>query len=324
MDIKILKNNLILLCGLIFVFLISIINIKNDDFNSISNPYPTNSISHITHNEYLVFSGTFVAKDNHFGILEIPFKGVPNSRTEEVIFQIQEANSSTILHENRFPINYLLYFEYFPIGLPIVSNSKGKTYSFKIFIPKKDAKIISIKKDDNYYAKHFFSIKDVSSNPLIFINLLQNKLYIAINDPITIRNAILISLLYILFLIYYVTSLKTKIVLSLFEINKSPIGIIITFTIFITTLIYNVEVNVILLIITAQWYIFRKYYNDNYIDAMQLSITFFSIALFSTLFNLNLLDEKFSILAFLFFIIGLIECLLIQFPNFKLTTKYEK
>ena len=79
--------------------------------------------------------GSFLAKENNLGIISIRFTTFfrPTFKDEDLLlFQLKERGSKKILYESTYRVGTIYDVPYFPFGFPIISNSMGKEYEFKI------------------------------------------------------------------------------------------------------------------------------------------------------------------------------------------------
>jgi hypothetical protein len=127
-----------LLLVLWFGFTVSYIMYLDSSFTLISNTLPSTVFTHLPigtleKGEYI--SGKFVGNNNNLGIISLRFKTFfrPAYENEDhLLFQIKEAGDKKWYYQNTYRVGTIYDVPFFPFGFPIITDSKGKIYEFKV------------------------------------------------------------------------------------------------------------------------------------------------------------------------------------------------
>lgn len=125
----------------------------------------------------VVAKGSFVAKENYLGIINVRFDPQKNN-DDQIIFRIKEKGNSQWYYEQTYHAVQFIKLPLFPIGFPIIKDSKGKAYEIEIYTKK--GKINSVSLDPTYpgfVLRYFIPKTELLSNPKILLNFILNKIY---------------------------------------------------------------------------------------------------------------------------------------------------
>src|SRR3990167_7486611 len=77
-------------------------------------------------------SARFRAIANNLGIVSVRFKTYGRINNDEVVFRLREESKKNWYYDHTYRVDQFQDDDYFTFGLPIISNSEGKTYYFEI------------------------------------------------------------------------------------------------------------------------------------------------------------------------------------------------
>lgn len=76
--------------------------------------------------------GEFIAKENNLGIVAVRFNTYGRINKDSVIFSIKQKNENSWYYQNKYKVDQFQPDDFFTFGLPVINDSKGKTYQFEI------------------------------------------------------------------------------------------------------------------------------------------------------------------------------------------------
>jgi len=130
------------------------------------------------------------------GIVAVRFNTYFRINSDSVKFRIKEQGSSKWYYENVYKVDQFQPNDYFTFGLPIISNSKGKTYDFEIESVKGvkyDAVAIS-KIQPIFITKYQYPKTLLLSNPKIFLVFIFQKALYFLTSPQLILSTLIFAL----------------------------------------------------------------------------------------------------------------------------------
>lgn len=154
-------------------------------------------------------SGEFVAQENNLGILSLRFETFlrPAYQNEDLLlFQIKEKGFSNWYYKNIYRDGTIYDVPFFPFGFPIISNSKGKTYEFKIISLKGDNNnsVAVSERWQNIAAKYKFSKTELVQNKTGLLQFSIKKFFSSLETI----DVLFSSFVYLLPLFFYLTLLS--------------------------------------------------------------------------------------------------------------------
>jgi hypothetical protein len=78
-----------------------------------------------------VIKGTFRAKENYLGIIQIKFKSSKNTNSR-LVFRFKEEGKNGYIYTNTINSSNIDYLPFYPFGIPPIQDSKNKTYTFEL------------------------------------------------------------------------------------------------------------------------------------------------------------------------------------------------
>jgi hypothetical protein len=323
----------------LFSFIILILNILFHDFSPSVLSFNHNSrtdfkteFKNIKNGDEL--TGSFKAVENNLGILSLQFKSLsPVKGTLQ--FTLFDDNNTKLAY-NEYDTRQLYYLSEYPFGFPIIENSKGKTYHFKIafLADNKDAQEALKINESNLITKYKFDSKKIISEPELLFNFIFKKIVFTLSLVGQTKFYVLYFLPLLLLLLVNVTfHLKiisqekfqkffTKLKKSkyIFFIKKRLLHEYPVFLLAhaIYVLFFPFESTLLAVIIVLVWstYLYRF--------KLDASSTFVHCALFSTLlvplvvFGFSEMIIKALVLLFFFLVIGLAQSIIeIKLDNVK-------
>jgi len=131
---------LVLWFGLTFLYIIHL----DTAFSLLSYNLPKTDFTHLPIGKLQkgnFVSGKFTAREDNLGILSLRFETFfrPAYKNEDsLLFQIKEKNAEGWYYENKYRDGMIYELPFFPFGFPIIPDSRGKIYEFKITSLKGD------------------------------------------------------------------------------------------------------------------------------------------------------------------------------------------
>lgn len=196
-----------LLVLLWFGFTVSYIIYLDSAFSLISHALPRSVFTQIPSGnlekgDYI--SGKFVGQNNNLGILSLRFQTFfrPAYQNEDhLLFQIKEVGSQTWYYQNTYRVGTIYDVPFFPFGFPVISNSKGRTYEFKItsLEGNKSNSVAVSKRWQNITAKYKFTKQEILQNRIESFRFFSEK-FISSLETIDVLFS---SLVYLLPLFFY-------------------------------------------------------------------------------------------------------------------------
>jgi len=192
---------LVLLWGLLsFVYLISLdFSPTTVSFNHQSKR--DNDQSYVELRGNSVLRGYFKAKENFLGIISIEFKKEDSPIRDQILFRIKELGSSEWLAENTYDTRQFYYIKKFPLGFPIIEDSKGKTYEFEMvskFGTSEEGVTVDVL-NPIVVSKYKYDLSYLTSNPQRMIGFIFNKLSYALSFSENIKYFFIYSLPFIFY-----------------------------------------------------------------------------------------------------------------------------
>lgn len=130
--------NILLLFIVWLVLTVWYIVIFDQSILVISYNYGKDTFTHFNTNKLLKgqsISGNFTAADDNLGIVSLRFKNfqrVPYTDEDMLLFQLKEKGTHEWYYENNYRSGFIYDLPFMPFGFPVIHNSKGKTYEFKL------------------------------------------------------------------------------------------------------------------------------------------------------------------------------------------------
>lgn len=312
---------------------LSFIYIINSDFSptTISFNHQAEGTSNQNYSELQggsILRGNFKAKDNFLGIISIEFKRGNYPIHDQILFRIRELGSEEWLVENTYDARQFHYINKFPLGFPIIENSKNKIYEFEMIskFGTTDRGVSINTLNPVVVSKYKYDVGYLLSEPTKMIQFLSNKLNYALSFPENIKYFITYFLpfvFYYLFLILIkfkkITKNEIKKFISLPPIKfhldhlralDSLLGYSLIFLLVFDILIITKVYDLVLLLVVGVWLLNTIFYkgkskNDFFIAL----ICTYLLVLFLSL-GFDSIAEKAALWTYYFLILGSIHGLI--------------
>ncbi|MBT3249270.1 MAG: hypothetical protein HN846_00375 [Candidatus Pacebacteria bacterium] len=275
-----------------------------------------------------VLKGYFKARNNFLGIISIEFKKGTSPVYDQVLFRIRELGSEEWLAENTYDTRQFYYINKFPLGFPIIENSKGKTYEFEMSsqLGTSEESIAVDTLNPVVVSKYKYGLDYLMISPQHTLGFVFDKFSYALSFGENIRYLFLYSLP---FIFYYLLILLIK-----FEkLNKAKLkkfanlplirfhldhlkvfdnnhGYLFTLLIMTDILVVARIYDLISLLVIGFWLlvVFLRQYKSGDTFFVALSCTYFFI--FSLSLGFEGMAEKIAIWIYYFLILGSIHGLI--------------
>ncbi len=129
------KLRLILIIFLFIVGVLLSLFTYSEKFSILSFSYNRNNFINFQNKELLKgekLEGKFDAKENNLGIVAVRFNTYGRINKDSVVFRIKQKNADSWYYQNKYKTDQFQPDDFFPFGLPVINNSKGKIYQFEI------------------------------------------------------------------------------------------------------------------------------------------------------------------------------------------------
>ncbi len=123
---------------IIFLFILGVllsVLTYSEKFSILFYPHNKNAIFIFQNTELLKgqkITGEFIAKENNLGIVAVRFNTYNRINKDSVIFRIKQKNENSWYYQNKYKVDQFQPDDFFTFGLPVINDSKGKTYQFEI------------------------------------------------------------------------------------------------------------------------------------------------------------------------------------------------
>jgi hypothetical protein len=199
---------LLLWFGLTFLYIIHL----DTAFSLLSYNLPKTVFTHLPQDKLEkgnFVSGEFVAQDNNLGILSLRFETFfrPAYQNEDLLlFQLREKGSGNWYYENIYRDGTIYDVPFFPFGFPIINDSRGKIYEFRITSLKGDnSNSVAISQRwQNIAAKYKFTGHELLQNKAEFLQFSVKKFFSSLQTI----DVLFSSLVYLLPLFFYLILLS--------------------------------------------------------------------------------------------------------------------
>lgn len=165
----------------------------------------------------------FTADSDNLGTVAIPFDASNKSIEDIIVFRIKETTSKEWYYQHDYNANQFQTDVPFPFGFPIISDSKGKSYTFQLeSIMGRLGNVVSLsEKNFSYLNIYKFSKLELISNPKVLVEFLFKKIYSQLQS-ITIFQVIIIIFFTLLpFGLYSIYAQNKKVILTNLKLSKT-------------------------------------------------------------------------------------------------------
>jgi len=154
-------------------------------------------------------TGEFTASENNLGLVLVRLFNYNKTNSGQVSFTLRDKIDNNLNIKNTYNVDQFQPNEYFTFGFPLISNSKGKKYSFEIIsLSGKKGEAISLsKKKPSFAAIYNFSGGELKSNKATLARFVYKKIIFALNN-VNYKDIFLFDLVFILIIIYLRNSSK--------------------------------------------------------------------------------------------------------------------
>lgn len=249
--------------------------------------------------------GQFTATENNLGI--VSFRLIPgnNGHSEQddfLLFKIKEKNAKNWYYTKTYESGALRGFTFFPIGFPLIPNSKGKTYQFEIKSLKgNDLNAVTVvRAKPVMIAKYQFTKSDLFHGGVNPVHFIFKKAFYFLTDPDDLANS---SIFFVPFILYIVWLLSIR-----YHILRERALLLITlFIIFFQLIFYSSVIYGIILALVMLWIVvlYKDRLNSDY--TFLLSVCIFFIGEVGIFYQIKTVEMESSILVYLLLFIGAIQ-----------------
>ena len=232
----------------------------------------------------VVAKGSFIAKDNYLGIINVRFDFKKNN-DDQIIFRIKERGESRWYYEQSYHAVQFVKLPLFPIGFPIIKDSMGKAYEIELLTKK--GKVNSVSLDSTYpgfVLRYFIPKTELLSNPKILLNFILNKIYFNFNQGGIM--VLFLSIIMFVFVSLIGLIIKTSTLSKVFSLG-------IIFLISILDIFFSSSILLSTLIVLLVYLIYYSTRYETYLDCLiKIIPLYFILFVFGVLINNLIISYK--------------------------------
>ncbi len=285
---------------------------KNGFYTIVSNEYRNGFFAHggvvAWQGDKLI--GQFSAHDDNLGIIQIPTKYLPLSLAGQTVFKLKSLSQNDWSFQGTYENKGILIYDSYPFGLPLITDSKKRTYQFEITSTNIDST-----KNPDFSSNHLFTEKYVFPHqstkqyPLILIK----KISSAFSDESFWRwDCLLVPTLLFAFLLLGIftktirDNLIKPFVLELLPslFKKRPVLILISAVVLFFFYLSNLNSNLFFLLFLFTWSTLILCFKLKPDFSFKAAITVLLLIPVFIFLGHDKLSEEIAVFVWAFFIIG--------------------
>jgi len=330
---------LLLWFGLTFLYIIHL----DTAFSLLSYNLPKNVFTHLPKDKLQkgdFISGEFLATENNLGILSLRFETFfrPAYQNEDVLlFQIRQKGAKDWYYQNKYRDGLVYDVPFFPFGFPIINDSGGRIYEFRITSLKGD-EYNSVSVSNRWqniaakykFTKHellqsnasllMFSVKKFFSSlqtidvlfssfvyllPLLFYLMLLSPLRKYLEKPFLFVSRKFSDFGRSTFLKFLLPSFKATQRFKIVIFDAILVGVVL-----IDGLYLQLGNDFVYLLVPILWIFIQRHFGFTSKKTFIVAIGFLLFAPVSLQFNLGQIAENMTVWAYLFLVAGTIQILM--------------
>ena len=303
-------------------------------FSLISYVLPNSVFTHVTYQklekgDYI--EGEFRASENNLGILSLRFETFfrPAYQNEDkLLFQIKEKGDKNWYYQNTYRDGLIYDVPFFPFGFPIIKDSLGKTYEFKITSLRGDNNnsVALSSRWQNIAAKYKFNKNEILGSRFGIFKFSIRKFFISFLSI----DVLFSSFIYFLPLFFYLLLLSPLgkyiqrpflfLERKLFDLDKVVKSSRTTSIIFSDFILLGAVLldgfylqlgnDFVYLLIPILWIIIQRYFGFTSKKTFIIGISFLLFPPIFLQFNLGQIALNLAVWAYLFLCAGLIQAMM--------------
>jgi len=285
-------------------------------------------------------SGEFRAQENNLGILSLRFETFfrPAYKNEDaLLFQIKQKDARNWYYENEYRDGLVYDVPFFPFGFPIINDSRGKIYEFRITSLRGDENnsVAMSERWQNIAAKYKFTKQELLQNKTEFL-LFSVKKFISSLQTIDVLFSSLVYLLPLFFYLILLSPLGKNLKKPLIFIGQKLSGfgrstflkfLLPSFKasqrfsiVFFDTVLLGVALidglylqlgnDFVYLLVPILWIFVQRYFRFTSRKTFIVGISFLFFPPIFLQFNLGQIAENMAVWAYLFLVAGTIQLLI--------------
>jgi hypothetical protein len=285
-------------------------------------------------------SGEFLATENNLGILSFRFETFfrPAYRSEDVLlFQIKEKDSKDWYYQGKYNDGLVYEVPFFPFGFPIIQDSKGKTYEFRITSLKGDEynSVAVSRRWQNIAAKYKFNKHEILQNNSSFLEFSVKKFTSSFESIDVLFSSFVYLLPFLFYLILlsplgkyfekpltligkkfsqFGSSAFLRFLLPSFKSTQRFAIIIFDSILLIVVLIDGLYLRLgndfVYLLVPILWIFIQRYFGFTSKKTFVVALSFLLFAPVFLQFSLGQIAENMAVWAYLFLVAGTVQILI--------------
>lgn len=305
--------------GLTFLYIIHL----DTAFSLLSYNLPKTVFTHLPQGKLEkgnYISGEFMAQENNLGILSLRFETFfrPAYLNEDtLVFRIKEKGAKNWYYKNEYRDGLVYDVPFFPFGFPIISNSKDKTYEFKITSLQGDNSnsVAMSERWQNIAAKYKFTKHELLQNKVALLQFSVKK-FINSLQTIDVLFSSLIYLLPLFFYLMFLPPLEKYLEKPLVFIGqRKKLQIVFFDTILLGAALIDgfylrLGNDFVYLLIPILWIAVQRHFKFNSRKTFIIAIIFLLVPPVFLQFKLGQIAENMAVWAYLFLVAGTIQAMI--------------
>jgi len=250
-------------------------------------------------------NGQFQASENNLGIVGLrvlPGNNAHSEQDDHLLFQIKEKGTTKWHYQNTYKGGFFRGYTYYPFGFPIISNSKGKIYQFRLTSlgGNKLNAITVVEKNPEMNASYQFSKSDLLHGRENILHFANKKLKDYFTDQ---QKQTVASIFFLPFIVFVLWTLFVKYSL----LQRRFFLIVVVFIIFYQLILFSTMIYAVIFSSLLLWMI-AVYRNKLASDfTFVLCFIIFFVGQFFIFFKNNSGELESSFLIYFLLVIGICQ-----------------
>jgi len=258
---KIVKWLIIPLClfGLWFILTLWNIIVFHQSFLIVSYSHSSDNFTQLTNDKLLKgekITGEFIAQEPNLGIVGIRFKSfqrVAYKDEDALVFRLKEKSQKDWYYENTYRSGFIYDLPFLPLGFPLISDSKGKTYVFELQSLKGNEKngVALSTREPILESKYQADKAELVASPITLLAFGAKKFFNSFDNIDIVYSSLLFSLPLVFYLLWLFPFAKRLHKQTLQKLKKHKVknGVVITTKItiqyiFLSILLITIVINI--------------------------------------------------------------------------------
>lgn len=295
-----------------WIFFPIIVN-KNISFSTVVVNEQSSAVKQLESGRRLV--SEFKAKENNLGMILLGINVYSNNENDLLSFKIREKTSNQWQYTNSYNARLISGDNLFPIGFPVIKNSKGKQYLIELDAGKNDIDL----NNKGFITGYKFTKADILSDKTLLFAIVARKVLLNFENS----NFFLSNIIYLTPLFLYVLIFLSSPYWKSINFRKLIVLILGLFIIQDIFLIPDQSLGILLILFFTWIYVlFKMKIHSKYAFVLFFIITV--IWIIFTYLNIRQFENKLNIWAYLFLLSGVFKVYLETIRSLRKKAKVTK